>query len=122
MNSVVLAWLGLEATGFGLALGGFGSGQAIGAGLGHWLWLPGSPGQAKAIPRPTLLAWLGLAWLLAWSQAMHNTKHEWDCDFMTKANAENYSISCQFRIDHDLLKFHPRKRNASVSDRVSAII
>jgi hypothetical protein len=34
-------------------------------GLGHWLWLPGSPGQAKAIPRPTLLAWLGLA-CVAW--------------------------------------------------------
>ena len=29
--------------------------------------------QAKANFRPWHLAWLGLAWLLAWSQAMHNT-------------------------------------------------
>jgi hypothetical protein len=34
-------------------------------GLGHWLWLSGSPSQAKANSRPTLLAWLGLA-CVAW--------------------------------------------------------
>jgi hypothetical protein len=49
-SSVVLAWLGLKATGFGLASGGFG------------FWIT----QAK--PEVLALAWLWLG--LAWARAL----------------------------------------------------